>query len=186
MFEEVDAEVDDAGRVIVNSVPFDVFYVSKNSKTPKSLFNRPRRSGGGFANTSAQNNKINNKKDGEEMEIKSLEDLKAAYPEFAKQIAEAAAEKERQRIKDIDSVALEGFEDIAEFAKFEEPISAADVAMRIVAEQKKRGAEYLAGREADARRSGMDGVKPQGKDGTENDKEDPYMAAIDKVLPAKK
>jgi ATP-dependent protease ClpP protease subunit len=178
MFEEVNTETDNAGRIVVNSVPFDI---GDRSKIPESLFNRPGRRVGGFANTNTEEKQ----KDGEEMEIKNLEELKAAYPELTRQIAEAAVAEERQRIKDIESVALDGYESIVQAAKFEKPAPAADVAMQIIAAQKKQGAAYLAGRDADARDSGADDVKSQGSEGAADGGENPYMAAIDKVLPKK-
>ena len=45
-------------------------------------------------------------------DIKTVDDLKAAFPDLTKQIEEAATAAERQRIRDIEEVALPGFENV--------------------------------------------------------------------------
>lgn len=116
------------------------------------------------------------------MEIMTVDELRAAYPELTAQVAETATAAERQRIQDIEGVALPGFEGIISKAKFETPISAAEVAINIVAEQKKQGTTYLADVKEDTTSSGVNGVVASGHEGA-NDKINPYDAAIDKVLP---
>ena len=121
------------------------------------------------------------------MEIKTVDELRAAYPDLVKQVAENAASAERQRIKNIEEMALDGFEEIVQNAKFEKPVAAADVAMQIVAEQKKQGGNYLANRETDVNNSNVNNVGSgsiegaNGKNGV-----NPYDAAIDKLYPEKK
>ncbi|MCX4265542.1 MAG: Clp protease ClpP, partial [Firmicutes bacterium] len=66
-------------------------------------------------------------------DIKTVDELKAAYPVLVQQIVDEAAEAERQRIKAIEDTALTGFEDVVRSAKFEKPLTAADVSMQIVA-----------------------------------------------------
>ena len=116
------------------------------------------------------------------MEIKTVEELKAKYPELAAQIAETATAAERKRIQDIEGIALPGFEGVISKAKYEAPVTAAEVAVNIIAEQKKQGAAYLAGVEADAKDSGASGVTTGGNEGL-GDNNDPYLAAVDTVLP---
>lgn len=131
-------------------------------------------------------NTTKNKKGVEEtVEIKTVDELRAAYPELTASIADAAAQGERKRIQDIENVALPGFEGVVDKAKFEAPVSAAEVAMNIVAEQKKQGAAYLANAQEDAQNSGAGEVTASAHEGG-NTKENPYDAAIDKVFPANK
>lgn len=176
MFGEVQTEVENASRVVVNSVPFSL---ERYPKIPTALLNSRPTHGGGFANisdTQKQEGVENN------MEIKTVDELRAAYPELTAQVANTATAAERKRIQDIEGVSLPGFEGVISKAKFEAPISAADVAMNIVAEQKKQGATYLAGVEKDTTDSGVNGVAASGHEGA-NDKTNPFDAAIDKVLP---
>ena len=120
------------------------------------------------------------------MEFKTVDELTAAFPELTGQIANTATAAERKRIQDIENVALPGFEDIVSKAKFETPISAAEVAVNIVAQQKKQGANYLKDVEDDVKNSGANDVAPGAREGGAEEKENPYDAAIDKVLPEKK
>ena len=52
---------------------------------------------------------------------------------------QAAVDTERARIKAIDDMTLPGFEDLANKAKYEEPVTAEAFAMQIITEQKKTG-----------------------------------------------
>lgn len=120
------------------------------------------------------------------MEPKTVEELRAAYPELTAQLAETAAASERKRIQDIENIALPGFEEIVGKAKFETPQAAADVAMQIVAEQKKQGANYLANVAEDVKNSKAGEVTSSGQEGAPENKANPYDAAIDKLYPDKK
>lgn len=124
------------------------------------------------------------------MEIKTVDELKAAYPELTAQIENAAIAAERKRIKDIESVSLAGYEKITNAAKFENPISSGELAMQIIAEQKKQHADYTANVEADVVDSGVNGVAPENHEAANNagddSKENPYMKAINKILPERK
>ena len=120
------------------------------------------------------------------MEIKNVEELKAAYPEFTAHIAEQATATERKRIQDIEGVSLPGFEGVIDKAKFEAPATAAEVAMNIIAEQKKQGTAYLAAATEDAKNSGVNEVVASGHEGGTKTETNPYDAAIDNVFPAVK
>lgn len=119
------------------------------------------------------------------MEIKTVDELRAAYPELAAQIANTATAAERKRIQDIEGIALQGFEGVISKAKFEAPATAAEVAISIIAEQKKQGAAYLASAAEDANESGADNVTASGHESA-NDEENPFAAAINRVLPENK
>lgn len=118
------------------------------------------------------------------MEIKTVEELKAAYPELTAQAesaaADAAVKAERERIKAIEDCAPAGFEEAVAKAKFTEPVTAEALAVKILAQQKAQGGQYLADRAADIAASGMEGVGPGG-----GDTFDETMAVINKVLPKK-
>jgi hypothetical protein len=173
---EVEAEVENASRVFVNSIPFELERYPSiptqllNSRTPTAAVEHKKQN---------QNEKGVN----ERMEIKNMEDLRAAYPELTAQIATEATAAERKRIQDIEGIALPGFEGVINKAKYETPATAAEVAVNIIAEQKKSGAAYLANVNEDVQGSGVNEVPASGHEGA-NSKTNPYDAAIDKVLPA--
>jgi ATP-dependent protease ClpP protease subunit len=112
-------------------------------------------------------------------EIKTVDDLRGAYPALVDQIEQAAAQTatntERQRIQNIEEMALPGSEEVTNEAKFTKPISASDYAVAMVKNAKSKGASYLAGASADAKNSGADGVQNQQ---TGAGKTDDFMDAI--------
>lgn len=68
---------------------------------------------------------------------------------------QAAVDTERARIKAIDDMTLPGFEDLANKAKYEEPVTAEAFAMQIITEQKKTGQAFLNDRQEDVDNSGV-------------------------------
>ncbi|MCD8052251.1 MAG: Clp protease ClpP [Clostridiales bacterium] len=88
-------------------------------------------------------------------EIKTVEDLTKALPELVAQVRTAAQTAERERIQAIDEVAMPGYEGIITAAKADPEQTAGNVAMQIIAAQKKQGENYLTGARNDA--NGDDG-----------------------------
>jgi len=127
--------------------------------------------------------KPKNPKEVKNMEIKTVDDLRGAYPELVGAIeaaaAETAAASERQRIRDIEEMCLSGSEDFANEAKFEKPISAADYAMQAVKNAKQtesaKKQAYLDGVKNDVADSGMDGVAHETTTAAQQDE---FMDAI--------
>lgn len=121
-----------------------------------------------------------------DMEIKNSTELRNAYPQFVQEIENAAVTAERERIQALEDMALPGFEDAVADAKFKNPVTAEKFAVRLIAEQKKAGSNYLNGRADDAKKSGVDGVKnitPAGdpkNDAAEQDKQ--VDAMLDKIF----
>lgn len=183
MFEgnDVETEVQDDCRVVVNSVAFDL---SPFRSIPKALLNsRPARDGGGFTDI---NQKQQEKESKTDMEITNVEQLEQKYPELVKQVRDNATAAERARIKAIEDLALTGYESIVDAAKFEKPETAADVAVKIIAAQKKQGEAFLGSREQDVTDSKVGEVGAQASEGAGSDKENPFDAAIDRAFPAVK
>lgn len=193
MFEEIETEVQDAQKIIVNSVSIDL---SQLKNIPQSVLNSSQKAGVGTPKQAKKaetpENKPKNTKESEETmpDIKSLDELKAAYPDFANQLAQQAAaaalDAERQRIKDIDDVAIAGYEDIVEAAKYEKPMTAAEVAMAIINRQKEQGADYLKGRAKDVDDSKVNDVGADHQEGAGDGTKDPYGEAIDRLFPQAK
>lgn len=182
MFADVQTEVENASRVVVNSVPLNI---SKYVNIPKSLLNCRKRgtspAGGSFTNTKTPNTE---KGGVEEMEIKTVDELKAAYPELTAQIADNAVAAERKRIQDIENVALPGYEAIISKAKFESPVDSGVVAAQIIAKQKEQGKNYVANVTEDVEKSGIDKVEANAHE-TPTSETNPYDAAIDSLFPVK-
>ncbi|SHG90209.1 head maturation protease, ClpP-related [Tepidibacter thalassicus] len=180
MFEEVENTIEN----VVNSAALDM---QMYRNPPISLLNlcSPPHDSRDFSNKTPKQTK--SKESENTMEIKTVDELKAAFPDLTKQIENAAAKEERERIKNIEEMAIDGYEGIVNNAKFENPIAAAEVAMKIVAEQKKQGANYLASRNADVVNSNINEVGNSSQEGVENNNgENPYDAAIDKLFPESK
>jgi len=177
MFADVQTKVENARQIVVNSMLFDL---TEYSNIPRSLLNC--RNSGSFANTKP----TNTEKGGvEKMEIKTIDELKAAYPELVAQIEANAVAAERKRIKDIESLALPGYEAIISKAKFEAPVDSGVVATQIIAQQREQGKQYLNNVSEDVRESQMNEVKtaPSGETGAEET--NPFDAAIDALFPVK-
>ena len=181
MFEEAQTVIENAGRIIVNSVPIDM---GSFKTVPKMLLNSPAATPGGLQNGSQPENKP--KKEEEKMEpkdtITTIEALKAAYPDLTAAIEDNARKEERNRIKALEDAAVGGFEDIVKDAKFVNPISAGEMALKIVMEQKKQGGAYLQNREEDVTNSHVSdvgaGASEKGGEG-----KDPFNEAIDRLFP---
>ena len=191
MFEDAQTTVENMGKVVVNSVSMDL---ERFPNLSVSLLNRLTASAsGGFTNTK---NQIEQKRSEEVMDgikdIKTPEGLRAAFSDLVKQIEDAATAAataaERKRIQDIEGVALAGFENIVNAAKFEKPVSAGDVATQIVAAQKKQSADYIAARNDDAQDSGAGDVGTGGKieGAAGGDGKSEIDAAIDRLFPETK
>lgn len=181
MFGEVETTVENAEKIIVNSVEINL---EGYRTVPKGLL--------GYTNS--LNNNTNVKNDKEENEM-TLEELKQKHPELVNAIrTEAttgngaatteAVDAERARIKAIDEITLPGFEDMATKAKYEQPISAEAFAMQIIAEQKKQGQTFLNDREEDVTDSGVKDVTPVSNKGfKQGEEEDPFGDIIDSMYP---
>ena len=187
MFEEADTTVENTAKVIVNSVSLDI---SRFPNLPVSLLNRcATHTPDGFSDIQHQNEPKRSEEimDGIK-DIKTVDGLKAAFPDLTKQIEDAATAAERKRIQDIEDVALPGFENIVAEAKFTKPVAAGDVAKAIVAEQRKLGGKYIQDRDDDAKNSGAGKVGAgAGIEGTSGKSgADEIDAALDKLFPETK
>jgi len=125
----------------------------------------------------------------QDMEIKTVDDLRKAYPALVDQIeqaaraaaTEAATNAERTRIKDLEDMALTGSEKLLAEAKYEKPMSAEDFAKALVKNAKTQGATYLAQAKDDAEKSGVNSItNTLPADKTEGDA---FLAAIKGVAP---
>jgi ATP-dependent protease ClpP protease subunit len=140
-----------------------------SSKKPEDVQNKAKPQEEGF--------KVEDEK---KNEIKSVEQLLAAYPDLAGQLTSGAAEAERKRIASIDAVALPGFEKIIAEAKADPKQTAGTAAMAIIMAQKEQGKTYLDGARKDAKAANDVESTPAPKDeGEEKSVEDEAKAAVE-------
>jgi len=107
-------------------------------------------------------------KEGQELEIKSADDLRTAYPEFVGQIEQAAVSAERERIRGIEDMALPGSEDFTNEAKFAKPMCVSDFAVAMVKNAKAKGAAFLDGLRKDSEEGGAESLGSPPAPETEN------------------
>lgn len=189
LFEESSTVVENASRIIVNTVPIDV---SMFKTVPKTLY-----SAAVSANATAKSNNYNNKEE-ETMasqtatqqsqsaptnQITTVDALKAAYPDLCASIENAATNAERERIKAIENLAAGKYKEITDAAKFEKPITAQEMAVQIVKAQNEQGGNYINARNDDVSDSGVNGVSGISTEAGANDNTSVYDKAIDKLFP---
>lgn len=182
MFEESRTVVENANRIVVNSVPINI---TQFKTIPKALLNSPAGTGCFSDGVKPKNKSDKEEKNMEPKDsITTVEALKAAYPDLTAAIEDNARAEERNRIKAIKDAAVDGFESIVEDAMFKNPISAESMALKILNKQKEQGGVYMTNREKDVADSGVNGVgAAAGVTGAED--KDPFNAAIDKLFPDK-
>lgn len=182
MFADVDAQTENAAsrKMMVNAVSMDL---SSYHHIPAELLEHRQ---------IIQNRKesVSMEEQQKNQEIQTLEEWQARYPEWVREIENRAAQKERDRIQEIDDVALPGFEDLVKRAKYQDHIDAGVLARKILAQQKKAGAVWLNQREQDVEDSGVKEVPPSnmehpGEWKGETAEETEIKNAIDKIFSTK-
>lgn len=103
----------------------------------------------------------------------TLEQLKAEHPELVDAIrAEALNEgvtNERNRIKEIENIALPGYEEMVQSAKFEKPMTAAELGIAMIAAMKQKKEQLKDDYKNDAAEI-ANVVNTPGNEGVENEK----------------
>lgn len=134
-----------------------------------------------------------NKNEGGNKKV-TVEELKAQYPELIAEIeqmavtaakadgedtqkndVESAVKAERQRISEIDKIAkVVGNEELLNKAKFETPMTAAELAFEVMKQQAKVGEKFMKDSTKDLKDSGVEGVEalPSGDVTGEMEQED--------------
>lgn len=103
------------------------------------------------------------------VEIKNIDELRAAYPELVAQIETAArnegAQAERERIKGIEAIAKNIDPALVNKAKYDTPMDARDLAFKAMQGDLNKGQEYINAAIADNTASGVNNVKATPVDG---------------------
>lgn len=96
------------------------------------------------------------------MEIKNSADLQKQYPDLTKELVNSAVntaiDTERQRIKDIEEISANIAPELVAEAKFEKPVSAAELAFNALKHDKTLASTYLENIKDDVQNSGMEQV----------------------------
>ena len=122
-----------------------------------------------------------------DMEIRTTNDLRAAYPDLVASIENDAAAAERTRIQEIEDATMPGAENLATEAKFTKPVDSATFAKNYIAsmkaKQKEQSASYLKQAENAANASGANdiGNPPPANPEPENAKDNALLNAIRKA-----
>lgn len=96
--------------------------------------------------------------DEKNMVITDIAGLMAAYPQLCAHIADEAVVAERERLRAIDEIAAGIPQETLIKAKYEEPVSAADLALAQMKANNAAGQQFLAGMVADIQDSGTASV----------------------------
>lgn len=150
-----------------------------------------------FNNFYSKNTKMFKKREeNEEMAVMTIEEIKTKHPKMYADILEIGAKEERERIREIEEMAIEGSEALMKKFKFEEPKSASmfssevlkmmksgdiklgtKVEETVVVENGKPGMSALEKAKLDAQNSGMGEVTPGAGKLEATDKEKAAMKA---------
>ncbi len=117
--------------------------------------------------------------------IVDVKDLREKYPNLVDQIEKEAVAGERKRIEDIEAISMAGYEELTNNAKFKEPITASELAVKVLAKQKEQGSEFLKNRDEDIENSGVANVKTEATE-QKITNENKYDAIIDAKYPTKR
>lgn len=137
---------------MVDGIPYsfknyvEKFVPDNIRKKVLDLSKTPQKETGAFFDTPKQPQKGNAKMDEENKTTPVISDaagLKAAYPQLCAQIAADAVSAERERLKAIDEISKGIPEDVLMKARYEEPISAADLALAQMKANNAAGQQFL-------------------------------------------
>lgn len=129
---------------IVNGVPYS-FNNYMEKFVPDNIRKKVQDLSGTFFDTTKTMQKGNVKMDENEktMPITDALALKAAYPQLCAQIANDAVSAERERLKAIDEISNGIPEDVLVKAKYDEPMSAADLALAQMKANNAAGKKFM-------------------------------------------
>ena len=139
-------------KFMVNGVPYsfrnyvEKFVPDNIREKVLDLSKTPQKETGAFFDTPKKPQKGNAKMDEENKTTPVISDaagLKAAYPQLCAQIAADAVSAERERLKAIDEIAKGIPEDVLMKARYDEPISAADLALAQMKANNAAGQQFL-------------------------------------------
>ena len=109
------------------------------------------------------------KKEGEKMNIQTVDELKTAFPDLANQLFEAGIMQERERMKAIDEIAKTIPDNLVASAKYEKAMTAEQLAFEAVKLEQQMGREYM--KDLTDNLAQAKNIAPQPQEGDKNEKE---------------
>jgi ATP-dependent Clp protease, protease subunit len=117
----------------------------------------------------------------EDEPVKDLSELQAKHPEIYQAAIQAGAEQERVRIKSIDEIAATVSDELVAKAKYDTPISAAELALQALKADAGKGTKHIADRTSELEPNAD--VKP-GAQSSDEEKKQQEAANIDMIAAA--
>ena len=114
-----------------------------------------------------------------EVQVMNLEKLKNDYPDLFESIVAEARALERERIREIEEIAMAGHEALVNAAKFDGVTTASMLAIQMIKAEKARSVTMLADRAEDAKE--LEGTHDFGNVGPVEDKVDEEKALQDRL-----
>ena len=186
--DEVDDDAEDSvvenrnGVLFVNSIsmntPFNEAPNFVRSRVTEKPVNRPENM------NPAEKPERNDHGEVKNMDIKTTDDLRKAYPDLVATIENEAITAERTRIQEIENATLPGAEDQANEAKFTKPVDSASFAKAVIASMKAKQQEqsknYLNSAKAAAENSNANSIDntPPANPEAEDEESKAFMNAI--------
>lgn len=104
--------------------------------------------------------------------METVEELRASHPEIADEVARQAVQAERERLREIDAIAGQIAPELVTEAKYGNPCSAADLALRQIQAHGKASQTFLAQAEEDDEESNAEDVDSDANSGNEEEEKD--------------
>lgn len=123
-------------------------------------------------------------KEGEDMDYESLtlDNLRAERPDLIREVENAAATAERERIAAIDGIAASVPADMVEDAKYANPMDAAQLALAAMQRDAQARAAYVADAKEDEDDSGAEDVPAAPEPSEEEDEKAEAQASVDEAI----
>lgn len=123
-------------------------------------------------------------KEGEDMDYESLtlDNLRAERPDLIREVENAAATAERERIAAIDGIAASVPADMVEDAKYTNPMDAAQLALAAMQRDAQARAAYVADANEDEDDSGAEDVPAAPEPSEEEDEKAEAQASVDEAI----
>lgn len=189
--DEVDDDAEDSvvenrnGVLFVNSIsmntPFNEAPNFVRSRVTEKPVNRPENM------NPAEKPERNDHGGVKDMDIKTTDDLRKAYPDLVANIENEATTAERTRIQEIENATLPGAEDQANEAKFTKPVDSASFAKAVIAsmkaKQQEQSKKYLKNAKEAAENSNANSIDntPPANPEAEDEESKAFMNAIRKA-----
>lgn len=173
------------GVLFVNSIsmntPFNEAPNFVRSRVTEKPVNRPENM------NPAEKPERNDHGEVKDMDIKTTDDLRKAYPDLVASIENEATTAERTRIQEIENATLPGAEDQANEAKFTKPVDSASFAKAVIAsmkaKQQEQSKKYLKNAKEAAENSNANSIDntPPANPEAEDEESKAFMNAIRKA-----